>query len=297
MHALHVNSGGGFNIWWEVGARLALRERGITTAGELGISAGTLVAAMCATDQLDVLDAMSGGTPLIGVPPYLLKDDVWKRNRWWSWVRKDGVFSPRPLYRLLRRFLTDATFHVPFGAGVVRIDRHATFSVIREYEPRDVVIDACVASTCIPGLVQSWPVGDIRCLDGGVRNASPIGSLMALDLVCDRVVMVTTRHDEEPVNRPTKIPALRNALFAISALMDEEIRTDIARFKDTQDFLRKLGLDRTVRWDGKEVRRYAYMDVRPSTSLGSGTNTSTADVDRLKAQGYDDAMNATWVNT
>lgn len=291
-----VLPGGGAKGAFQAGVLQVLRDEGFAFEVISGISVGTLNGAMLATGQFDtMIEVWKGLTP----------DRVHRKKTLAGLARrflqyKMGMGEPPvskydngPLHQLLQKHLAGRATKIPFTFGFVKLEtgRYVRSSIPPlQFQPiteRD--IRRILASTAIPAVFNPVPIGDYLCVDGGLRDISPIREV--LPYRPDRAIIIPTR----PVNGEPRHVESRDiidiAFRAIHIMLDEIFHEDINRFLNINRLVRQAA-EQGVQLRHREGHPYRYVQpliIAPEQPLGDAMDFSNANIRRLMEAGRDRA--------
>ena len=100
---------------------------------------------------------------------------------------------------------------------------------------RGAALESVIAAASIPGVFPPVRIGDLRLVDGGVVNNSPISR--AVELGAERIYVLPTG---EPSNRrldSAPKTALDAAIHGVQLLVDSRLEADIARYAPSVELL------------------------------------------------------------
>ncbi|MDX1637099.1 MAG: patatin-like phospholipase family protein [Balneolaceae bacterium] len=274
-----VLSGGGAKGSFQVGALQVLREKGYEFEAISGVSVGSLNGSMLATGQFDAMvDVWEG----IDASQVLRKNSLLKVARQFLFY-KMGISDPpvsmndnAPLRNLMKNHLMGKKAKVPFHFGYVKLESgEYVNAVIRrtgDHRVDEADIDRVLSSTAIPVMFNPTMIGGMMCVDGGVRNISPISEVLPYEP--DRVIIIPT----EPVKGPKEnqeSPDIINIAFrTINILLDEIFQEDISRFLSLNELVRQAESQDAV-LKKSNGSRYKYIEpviIDPKEPLGSALN-------------------------
>jgi NTE family protein len=221
-----VLSGGASLGALQVGMLEALYERGIVPDVLMATSVGALNAAFIASRAQTIATARA----LARVWRDLQREDVFPVSL--SALvgglcgRRDHLVPDHGLRRLITRYLEfDDLADAPIPLHLVAFDlaegREALVS-------RGPALESVIAAASIPGVFPPVRIGDLRLVDGGVVNNSPISR--AVELGAERIYVLPTG---EPSNRrldSAPKSALDAAIDGVQLLVDTRLEADIARY-------------------------------------------------------------------
>jgi NTE family protein len=180
---------GSARAWSHIGVLRALAEHDIRPDIVTGASAGALVAAAYASDQLDELETWARE---------LTKTDVWRLLD--ATFSGGGVMRGDRLMAAVAQRLQDhdiESLTCPFGA--VAADLHTGREVwLREGS----MLDAVRASSGLPGLFTPVRSGERWLIDGGVVNPVPVSLCRALGAEC----IIAVNLNQSILQRNSSVP-------------------------------------------------------------------------------------------
>ncbi|WP_110180866.1 patatin-like phospholipase family protein [Nocardioides solisilvae] len=212
MTTAFVLGGGGVLGAVEVGMLRALLERGIVPDLVLGTSIGALNGALVAQDPTpDVVERLTGLWTTAARTREVYGDRPMRTVRR-ALSTRTHVYSSRPLARLLREELGEATFEelpVRLQVCAAHIERAA-----EHWFDSGPVVEAVVASAAVPGLLPPARIGDDHYLDGGIVNSVPVGR--AVELGATRVFVLQVGRVDRPLRAPAKPWEVARVSFEIA---------------------------------------------------------------------------------
>lgn len=173
MRSAVVLSGGGAKGMIEVGALDYLLEAGLEITEIAGISTGALQACLYASPRLRASaratwDGIRARDVYRRIPlPLALLGIAFGRH---------GLYSNRPLRRLLARLVDPREFTCPVRVGYVDLDTGRLTMVGSTELPPEKFLDAVWASATMPLI---WPPVHGRRVDGGLRQSLPLSDMIA----------------------------------------------------------------------------------------------------------------------
>jgi len=204
----------------------ALYERGIVPDVLVATSVGALNAAFIASRAQTVATARA----LARVWRELQREDVFpvSLSALVGGVcgRRDHLVPDHGLRRLITRYLElDDLADAPIPLHLVAFDLAEGREVLVSRGP---ALESVIAAASIPGVFPPVRIGDLRLVDGGVVNNTPISR--AVELGAERIYVLPTG---EPSNRrldSSPKTALDAAIHAVQLLVDSRLEADIARY-------------------------------------------------------------------
>lgn len=270
-----VLSGGGAKGAFQVGALEMLREAGFTFDTISGMSVGSLNGAMLASDQLDTL---------IQIWHDITTEKVYRKHSlvslaWQYLSYKIGTAEPpvsryhnEPLQQLMEHYLLGKKVTRPFHFGYVKLESgvfvKATIRRTGGHTIDRADLKRLLASTAIPVYFNPSYIVDSTCVDGGLRNMSPIAEV--LPYKPDRLVLIPTKPvDVDPEGKKAR-DILEIALRSISIILDEVFEEDIERFLDINRLVRQAEAEgiTLTRKDGTPYKYVEPIIVAPKEPLG-----------------------------
>lgn len=176
MRAFVLGGGGSLGAM-QVGALVAMFERGIYPDMLIGCSVGALNAAMVAHEH-----SWNGLEKLIKIWNRVQRQDIYPGGTftyiWRALTRQEGLVDNRHLYNYLVRSGLDP--ELQFG-DIQEIPLFITTTSLRTGDlhvfgpsPSDCVIDALMASSAQPPYLAPWEVNGERYIDGGAITPLPL---------------------------------------------------------------------------------------------------------------------------
>ncbi|HET6527373.1 MAG TPA: patatin-like phospholipase family protein, partial [Balneolaceae bacterium] len=275
---------------FQVGVLQVLNEAGYEYEVISGISVGSLNGAMMATDQFE---------QLVRVWQNITPQQVYREQSLLGLARryltyKLGLGRPpvskynnAPLRRLMEKHFLGKPLSVPFKFGYVQLE---SGEYVKAVIPPKAVVDQndvsrVLASTAIPVVFNPVSIGDFQCVDGGVRDISPIRQVLPNNP--DRVVIIPT----QPVGAVQEHEEVRDiisiAFRAIHIMLDEIFHEDIDRFLTINNLVQQAGAA------GAQLKRkngiaYQYIEpliIAPKKPLGSALDFDHANVVKMMELG------------
>jgi NTE family protein len=140
--------------------------------------------------------------------------------------RRDHLVPDHGLRRLITRYLEfDDLADAPIPLHLVAFDLAEGREVLVS---RGAALESVIAAASIPGVFPPVRIGDLRLVDGGVVNNSPISR--AVELGAERIYVLPTG---EPSNRrldSAPKTALDAAIHGVQLLVNSRLEADIARY-------------------------------------------------------------------
>lgn len=139
----------------------------------------------------------------------------------------------------------------------------------RRSEKAAIGVDHVMASSAIPLLFPSAPVGDRWFGDGCVRNSHPCAP--SLYLGADRLLVVGVRRrtitaDEVRALRMTEAPSVARVInMLLNAVLLDGVELDIERMERVNEFVRRVPPEHRESLNLKEVE---YCMISPSADIG-----------------------------
>jgi len=309
MKALILSGGGALGAF-QVGAEKYAREvKGYRWDLIAGVSVGALNGAMLAQgkDQrlYEIWSAEISNRRLYGPLGRKLTSVLWVCGALVRFHLPRSLYPLKPIRRLVQRELGQGTFQVPLKVGTVSL-------ITGKYEPftdkHPNILEAVVASSCMPiarPLVNVGP--DFPWMtDGGVRNTSPIGDVLADVLAADPedpgelVIINCLPTDLAPLEKLPK-SLVGVAMRSFDLLLNEIFQDDLKEFlsinalvkeaEDSRIVLHHPGNPLTEIEEGnapatpnrprRRLRYVPYRLIQPQTSLGDAQDFSGEQALRL----------------
>jgi NTE family protein len=218
--------GGGVSLGAvQAGMLRALYERDIVPDMLVGASVGALNAAYVASRPQDVATADA----LARIWASVHRHDVLPLDlrvvAGGLFGRRDHLVASYGLRRIVRRHIGfEDLADAPIPVHVVTYDVLSGGEVL--LSDGDAV-EAVLAATAIPGILPTVQMGDLRLVDAGVVNSTPISHAVALG--ADRIYVLPTQHAAPPSSRLPR-NALDVAIQAFGAHNRDHLEADLVRF-------------------------------------------------------------------
>jgi NTE family protein len=252
----------------------ALYERAIVPDMLVGASVGALNAAFVASRAQDVAtaDALArvwGSVQRHDVLPLDLRVVVGG-----LFGRRDHLVDSYGLRRLVRRHIGFADLaDSPIPLHVAAYDVVGGGEVLLSGGD---AVDAVLAATAIPGILPPVQVGDLRLVDVGVVNSTPISHAIALG--AQRIYVLPT---QATAGMSRRLPrnALDAAIHAYGARNEDHLQADLVRFaRDAELIVLPAPSDQHVQpTDFTHARRLtADALARARTTLGPSRTTGSS---------------------
>ena len=239
-----VLSGGSIGGAFQAGALRVLLEKGFVPDVVFGVSAGALNGAF-------LVDRSGRGQawPAIGRDlESFWRDNVTTtsdviRKRWppvllWRllWKRFNGLASPDPSVRLLRRTVDVSVMRKsPVAFRVACVDL-LTGKVVSADKEHPAFFDHIVASASVPVLTPPVRVHDGFCVDAGIRDIAPLKA--AFDAGAGRIVVVACGPDALGGAASLAVGDIRQLVLRIVAIVENELlNNDLATTHKINDAL------------------------------------------------------------
>jgi len=202
--------------WAHIGVLRALEERGIRPAVVSGASTGSLVAAACASGQVDELESWVRS---------LTKIDVWRLMD--ANFGGGGVMTGSKLMRAVRDQLVDHEIEaLDCQFGAVAADLYSGREV---WIRNGSMLSAVRASSGLPGLFTPVQHQGRWLIDGGVVNPVPVSLCRALGADYIIAVGLNRRLADELVARPDEASSgntqasMMEVMYTSIIIMQEQI--------------------------------------------------------------------------
>lgn len=289
-----VLSGGGAKGAFQAGALQVLKEQGYEYDVIGGISVGSLNGAMLATDQFE---------QLVQVWKNITPEKVYREQSLLELARryltyKLGLGKPpvskynnAPLRRLMEEHFMGKKTTIPFKFGFVKLE---TGEYVRAVLPEASVmtridISRVLASTAIPAIFNPVQIGNYQCVDGGVRDISPISQMLPNNP--GRMIIIPTQPmDAEPHHKEVR-DIINIAVRAIYIMLDEIFHEDIDRFLTINNLIQQAEAA-GLKLKRKNGIAYQYIEpliIAPKEPLGSALNFDNTNVKKMMALGRERA--------
>ncbi len=287
-----VLSGGGAKGAFQVGVLQVLKEEGYQFDVISGISVGSLNGTMLATDQFD---------QLVDIWQKLTPGQVFKEQSLFGLARryltyKIGLSRPpiskfdnAPLRELMEKHFLGRPVRTPFYFGFVKLETgeyvRAILPASGGYTVDAMDIKRILASTAIPAVFNPVQIGDYQCVDGGLRDISPIREVLPHNP--DRIVIIPTNPIGAVPEREEARDIITIAFRALYIMLDEIFQEDIERFLTINGLVQQAEAQQAVLKRPNGIP-YAYIEpliIAPKEPLGSALNFDNANVNALMEVG------------
>ena len=274
-----ILSGGGNLGSIQAGMLKALFETGITPDVLVGTSIGSVNAAFLAADpsperveELCAFWRKARSRDAFTWNPLRIMHAV---------LRRGALFPPEPWRRYLtKRFPYECIEDAAVPLRIMVTDFDDGSSVILESGP---VLDAVMASTCLPGIFPPQQIGDHLYLDGILAEQVPLKP--AIDAGADTVYVLAPSHASPPPDVRSPRQILRHAL---TILLFPRIRLDALDLPERHPDLRIVQVPsagvQVALWDqshhGKLIEQayeetMEFLSERDDAGDAAGTETAT----------------------
>lgn len=292
MKAGLVLSGGGAKGAYQIGVESYLRlHQGFEWESLFGVSVGALNGAMLASESYSELyDFWMNISP----------KEVMSGNKFWGITKAffggDSIFNNEPLLKNIKRMVDPRKFKKEFTFGSVDLQsgRYKTRIVDARTEWTKEDVDLyhreLLASSTIPIIWKPIHVSDKypSQVDGGLRNMTPIGSVLGSDIDCVVVILLN------PID--LGITKKFNNLVDISKrtleiLTHEVFLNDLIKFETVNDAVKQAeehGYE-YKRSNGEPYKHVKSLIIHPSDSLGDSFKFTAENSKKLFIRGFEDA--------
>lgn len=291
-----VLSGGGANGAFQIGALKALDMRGFTYDVVAGVSVGALNGVMVATGQFGKLETLWD---------HITARDIYKKPFLPLQIlrlllgRRLAIYDNRPLRKLLETYMEGAHIGGVFLAGATDL---VTGEYVRygwgpcaagtTYVNGSASVDAVWSSATMPVFWEPVRVGGRQYMvDGGVRNISPLGDVLAYDP--DEIVVINCAPADA-----TPAPAPKNILQVLQRtieIMEGEIfRADLDEFLRINQLVSEAAKSGVTlhSQSGRELKAFKTVLIEPDLPVGGTLDFSRKSLDRRHALGMAAALKA-----
>lgn len=282
--ALVLSGGGAKGAFQMMAEKYARTEKGYRWDLISGVSVGALNGMLLSMNKFERLENI--WNTISAEKVYTGKLNLWAILRLLFGAR--SIYGHEPLRALIQAEIDLQAFKTPLQVGTVslRSGKYVPFS------PQDPgFADAVLASTAIPII---WPPVDITpdhtdMVDGGVRNYSPLGSV--LDADPDEVVVINCSPRDPPVTDKTFRNALDIGMHALEIALNEIFVTDLREFlRINRNVMEAAAAGITLHNEnGKAYKYYACKIIEPETSLGGTLDFSRLTMIRAMQAGWERA--------
>lgn len=291
MKTALVLSGGGAKGAFQLGALEVLDDHNYTYDTIAGVSVGALNGIMTAAGNLN---------RLAEIWRTITPDQVYRKRSLvemargyllhWLGLRKPplGIYSNKPLHKLIQRETKDLQFNIPITVGRVGLKSGAYLNEVDTASPD--FDEQILASTAIPVIWDPVKIEGNYFVDGGIRNITPLKDVIREDP--DRIVVITTEPRDKPPSAK-KIKTIADiAERAIGIMLDEIFDEDLKRCMQINHLVRqaeKQGTQLFAR-DGHRLKAYDLLLIEPEETLGSGLDFERKRLDQLIEKGRQAAI-------
>ncbi|MDZ7692513.1 MAG: patatin-like phospholipase family protein [Balneolaceae bacterium] len=283
-----VLSGGGAKCAFQAGALEVLNEAGFKYNAISGVSGGALNGAMIATGQLDeLLKVWHGITP----------DKVLRKQSLVALARRSlfyklgwgdppvSRYRNDPLLELIEEQLLGKQVMLPYHFGYVKLESgtyvKATVRQTEEHNIDQADVQRILASTAIPVYFNPVYIGDDTCVDGGLRNISPIKQVLPYQP--DRLVIIPTEPFGESPEHEEVRDILEIAFRSITIMLDEIFEEDLDRFLTINRLVQQAEAEdlTLTKTDGTFYKYIEPLMIDPEEQLGDPLDFSNQRVQDL----------------
>ncbi len=204
-----------------------------------------------------------------------------------------SVYSPKPMQNLVARELRGGTFQVPLRVGAVSLITGEYKMFKSEEYHQNVILEAVLASAAVPIIRPPVDVGrhDRRMVDGGIRNTSPIGDVLAENP--DEIVMINCLPRDPGPSTWRWWNLVRIGIRQFDLMVNEIFVEDVKEFLLINALVkeaRNKGIVLHHPDDGRELRYVPYKLIEPDSPLGDGGDFSREQTLRRLAEGTQKAQ-------
>jgi len=281
-----ILSGGGAKGAFECGAEKYAREvKGYTWDIIAGVSVGALNGGMLAMKKYD---------RLYQIWNTISDDQVYTGgfNLWSGFKLLFGAksfYGNEPLRRLIVQEFETGQFLVDLRVGVVSL-LTGEYTQLKPDMPN--FDEAILASTVMPIV---WEPLDLSpqyrsMVDGGVRNISPLGDILADEP--DEIVIINCNPEKCGVLPEPPKDVLKIGLRTLDILLDEVFRGDLEEFLRINALVKEaeaLGFKLHHPVSGKELKYFEAKVIEPLAPLGDTLDFSQSSVQRSLNLGWERA--------
>lgn len=287
-----VLSGGGAKGAFQVGALQVLKEKGYEFDVISGISVGSLNGAMLATGQFEQLvQTWSDMTP----GQILVEQSLAGLARRYLFYKMGlgrppvSKFNNAPLQELIERHLLGKSVTTPLYFGFVKLETgeyvRAILPATEGYRFDQMDLKRVLASTAIPAVFNPVQIGDFQCVDGGLRDISPIRE--ALPHKPGRMIIIPTNPIGAVPERKEARDIITIAFRALYIMLDEIFHEDIERFLTINNLVLQAEAQNVIlkRPNGIAYKYIRPLIIAPAEPLGSALNFDNRNVNALMETG------------
>lgn len=271
-----VLSGGGAKGAFQAGALQYLDTRGFKYDLISGVSVGSLNGGMIAQNKLSQLLQLWGSISDVNV--YSGTNIL---SEIYSALVKKSIYSNAPLLSEIQNNFHIKDFVIPFWFGVTSLITGQYYSLDPQNFDNDVdLANAVLASTAMPVI---WPPIDVidhdgkilQCVDGGLRNLTPLGDVVGFSPTHVVIINCSNRKlasDTTATNNIIKIAERSILDIMCNQVFDDDLDVylkvnELIQQAQNQNFILKKS-------DGSPYQYFKTLVIEPSTDLGDSLDFS-----------------------
>jgi NTE family protein len=200
--------------------------------------------------------------------------------------------------------------NVIYQCGYVSLDTGIYHSVqSTDFSSDEDFINGIVASTSIPivwapmsaiNTQHQNPRVQHNCIDGGIRNSSPLGDVIKLindDATSEYLIVIINNHNGNmlPENYDDKGIAQIALRSVFDIALSEIFMNDLSEFMDVNNILEqveKQAPGTVIKLSGKTLRRFTAIVIQPEdpNRMGDALVATPEWIEKRKQYGYEQAM-------
>ena len=280
-----VLSGGGAKGSFQNGAEKTARmEFGYQWDYIAGVSTGALNAIMLAMGKYGDLNRL---WETITEKQIMTGSKAWYRVLLRVARKKLSIYDNKPLRQLLSRHVDPSKIRVEkLMIGVVDIISGQFIDVFQYW---DRLLDYIVASTAIPVFFSPVEIGGNWFVDGGVRNVSPLGSVIKYDP--DEIVIINCSDpDTIGTGKPPK-SMIDVATRSLQILTNEAFKNDLSEFLRINALVKQAEAQSAIlrKENGDPYKYFKCTLIEPTENLGETLDFNREVLNRRIQHGIDRA--------
>jgi NTE family protein len=283
--ALILSGGGAKGAFQAAAERYAREVKGYRWDIIAGVSVGALNGLMLAMGKhrrlLEIWNSVTPGQVYTG------------GFNLWSTIKllfgAKSFYGNEPLYRMILRELEPEKIRGELRIGAVSL---VTGQYVQFTGKEPHLAEAVLASTVIPVVWTPVDVSPVlqAMVDGGVRNISPIGDVLAFDP--DELVIIGCEpEDPGPLEEPPP-NILKIGVRTLDLMINELFMSDLREFLRINALVREAAAQNLILHNptgGQPLREYDYKLILPDRPLDDTLDFSQAAIQRSLAAGEEKA--------
>lgn len=282
--ALVLSGGGAKGAFQMMAEKYAREQKGYQWDIIAGVSVGALNGTMLAMEKYERLEE---------IWRTISNEKVYTGGlNFWAIVKllfgAKSIYGNRPLWEMIEREIEPDKVKVDLRIGTVSLWT-GEYLVFRPSEPN--FSKAVLASTAIPIVWEPVEISPSMTdmVDGGVRNISPLGDVLADDPT--EVIIINC----SPPTPPRRDAPFKNVLdigkHALEIALTEIFVTDVREFIRINRNVQEAAAQgvKLHNESGKEYKYYDYKIIEPDEPLGDSLDFSKGAIERSMEAGWEKA--------